>query len=74
MGKNEEELLTLWDWWEMKGLALRLIDNVRNDSHLLGSFTNYSMEDRNRRVNLTMWEIEKTKSGAMWIVDLGFNE
>jgi len=58
----------------MKGLVLRLIDNARSDSHLLGLFTNYSMEDRNRRVNLTMWEIEKTKSGAMWIIDLGFNK
>ena len=38
----------------MKGLVLRLIDNVRSDSHLLGLSTNYSIEDRNRRVNLTM--------------------
>jgi len=38
----------------MKGLVLRLIDNVRSYSHLLGLSTNYSIEDRNRRVNLTI--------------------
>jgi len=74
MGENEEELLTLWDWWEMKGLVLMLIDNVRSNSYLLGLSTNYSMKDRNRRVSLTMWEIKKTKSGAMWIINLGFNK
>jgi len=58
----------------MKGLVLRLIDNVRSDLHLLGLSTNYSIENGNRRVNLTMCGIEKTRSGTMWIVDLGFNK